>query len=64
MIASPIHSAGCRYRAIQKKRLSVLLPPSPRPAEDSKTQVELPVEVSTSFHQRRPTRRRPAMFLR
>ena len=61
--ASSTHHAGCAYSAIQKKRLSVRFP-SLRPSADSKTHFESPVVVSTSFHQRSPTSRRPAMFLR
>ena len=62
--ARPIHSAGCTYSASQKKRLSVLLPDAPRPSALSKTHVLSPVPVFTSFHHRRPTSRRPAMFFR
>lgn len=70
--ASATHKHGCTYSAIQKKRLSVAFPtlaaPEPEPSELplplllSNTQCELPVPVSTSFHHRSPTRRRPAMF--
>lgn len=63
-IASPIHSAGVAYRLSQKKRLSVALMVRVFGSELSKTQCDSPEEVLTSFHQRRPTRRRPAMFLR
>lgn len=63
-MASPIHSAGVAYRLSQKKRLSVALMVRVLGSELSKTQCESPVAVLTSFHQRRPTRRRPAMFFR
>ncbi|KAL8687407.1 MAG: hypothetical protein Q9218_006406 [Villophora microphyllina] len=71
-IANTTHSAGCAYNANQKNLLSVTFCAAAAPCDsilplrscDSKTQCESPVPVSTSFHQRRPTRRRPAMFLR
>jgi hypothetical protein len=62
--ASPTHNAGVRYIASQKNRLSVALMVLTFGSEDSKIQWESQFEVLTSFHQRRPTRRRPAMFLR
>lgn len=62
--ASAIHSAGAAYRLSQKNLLSVAVMVRVFGSEDSKTQCESPVVVLTSFHQRRPTRRRPAMFLR
>ena len=63
-MARPTHSAGATYRLSQKKRLSVAAMVREFGSEDSKTQCESPLDVLTSFHQRRPTRRRPAMFLR
>lgn len=63
-MANPIHSAGVAYRLNQKKRLSVALMVRVFGSELSKTQCDSPFEALTSFHQRRPTRRRPAMFLR
>lgn len=63
-IANAIHSAGAAYRLSQKNRRSVELMARVLGSEDSKTQCESPVAEFTSFHQRRPTRRRPAMFLR
>jgi hypothetical protein len=63
-IASRIHSTGWAYSAIQKKRLSVGFTSLVSGSADSKTQRPSPVWVSTSFHQRRPTSLRPAMFLR
>lgn len=62
--ASPIHSAGAAYRLSQKNRLSVAVMMRVLGSDDSKTQCESPLAVLTSFHQRSPTRRRPAMFLR
>lgn len=71
--ASATQHTGTAYMAIQKKRRSVgfwgpLAPPDVLEiccvSRDSKTQWLSPVEVLTSFHQRRPTRRRPAMFFR
>lgn len=56
-------SMGCRYRASQKKRLSVALTTFVPGSLLSNTHCESPVWGSTSFHHRRPTRRRPAMFL-
>lgn len=63
-MASPTHRAGVAYILSQKKRLSVVLMVRTLGSEDSKTQCESPVDVLTSFHQRRPTSRRPAMFFR
>jgi len=62
--ARPIHSKGCEYSAIQKKRLSVALMTLVEGSELSNTQCDSPVCGSTSFHHLSPTRRRPAMFLR
>lgn len=63
-IARPTHRAGVTYKLSQKNRLSVAVTVRTLGSDDSKTHCESPVEVSTSFHQRRPTSRRPAMFLR
>lgn len=63
-IASRIHSTGCAYSAIQKNRLSVALTSRVSGSALSKTHRPSPVCESTSFHHLRPTRRRPAMFLR
>lgn len=63
-IAKPTHSAGAAYRLSQKNRLSVAVMVRVLGSEDSKTQCESPELTLTSFHQRRPTRRRPAIFLR
>jgi hypothetical protein len=63
-IASPTHNAGTAYMVSQKKRLSVALMVRVSGEDDSKTQWLSPVSMLTSFHQRRPTKRRPAMFLR
>ena len=63
-MASATHSTGCTYRLSQKKRLSVPLMWRVSGSADSNTQRDSPVAVSTSFHQRSPTSRRPAMFLR
>lgn len=63
-MANPTQSAGVTYRLSQKNRLSVAEIVRTLGSEDSKTQCESPEVVLTSFHQRRPTRRRPAMFLR
>lgn len=61
---SRAHSTGWVYMAIQKKRLSVGLMVLVPGSLLSNTQCESPVAGSTSFHQRSPTSRRPAMFLR
>jgi len=63
-IASRIQSSGCAYMASQKKRLSVGLMTFVPGSLLSKTQCDSPVVESTSFHHRRPTSRRPAIFLR
>lgn len=63
-IASAIHNAGVAYRLNQKNLLSVALIVRVFGSELSKTQCESPLEVFTSFHHRRPTNLRPAMFLR
>ena len=63
-IARPTHKAGTMYMVSQKKRLSVALMVRVSGDEDSKTQWLSPVSTLTSFHHRKPTRRRPAMFLR
>ena len=62
--ANATQSAGAAYMLNQKKRRSVALTAREPGSADSKTQCESPVEVLTSFHQRNPTSRRPAMFLR
>lgn len=62
--ARPIQSAGAAYKLSQKNLLSVAVIIRVLGSEDSKTQCESPVDVFTSFHQRRPTSLRPAMFLR
>lgn len=62
--ANPTHSAGTTYMLNQKNRLSVALTLRTLGSADSNTQWLSPVLVLTSFHQRSPTRRRPAMFFR
>jgi hypothetical protein len=63
-MASTTHSTGCTYNAIQKNLLSVAFCSLDSGSADSNTQRPSPVVLSTSFHHRRPTKRRPAMFLR
>lgn len=63
-MANPTQSAGAAYRLNQKNRLSVAAIVRVLGSDDSNTQCESPVATLTSFHQRRPTKRRPAMFLR
>lgn len=63
-IANPTQSVGATYRLSQKNRLSVAAMVRVLGSDDSKTMCESPVVTFTSFHQRSPTRRRPAMFLR
>lgn len=63
-MARATQSRGWAYMASQKKRPSVALTTLVPGSLLSKTQWLSPEAGSTSFHQRRPTRRRPAMFLR
>jgi hypothetical protein len=63
-IPSATQLTGCEYNANQKNRLSVALICLASGSADSKTQLPSPDCAFTSFHQRRPTKRLPAMFLR
>lgn len=63
-IARPTQRAGVIYKLSQKNRLSVAVTVRTLGSDDSKTHFESPELVSTSFHQRSPTKRRPAMFFR
>lgn len=62
--ASPTHNAGVTYKLSQKNLLSVALMVRVLGSDDSNTQCESPEAVLTSFHQRRPTNRRPAIFFK
>src|ERR1700726_1129770 len=63
-IARANQNNGCTYNAIQKNLESGALIIFTAGSERSHTPCEAPDWGSTSFHQRRPTKRRPAMFFR
>lgn len=60
-MAMTTHTTGCTYMASQKKRESVAFTTLVPGSLLSNTHRDSPAG-STSFHQRSPTRRRPAMF--